>query len=248
MLSKATIKFVQLLKDKKNRQEHGLFLVEGNKTVAELLASNLKVKTLFATERWLRDYHELLKTDTVFEKVSDIELKKLSNLVTPQDVVALVEMPGNKFDSSKITNSFSIALDGIQDPGNFGTILRIADWYGIQNIICSPQCADVYNPKVIQSAMGSFIRVNVFYTSLNHFFEANKNIQVYGAVMNGDDLYTSKINSNGILLIGNEGSGISEDLNKFVTKALTIPRKGNAESLNAAIATAIICDAWARGH
>ena len=247
MLTKGAIKLIQSLKDKKNRQQHGLFLVEGTKTVMELLASKITVKSLFATDEWISFHKSLLKNISNLEIVSEKELKQISNLVTPQQVIALACIPNYSFDQKELANNFSIALDEIQDPGNLGTIIRIADWYGIKNIICSKNCADVYSPKVIQATMGSFMRVNVFYADLKSFFEEQNKLPVYGAVMNGENLYTTSISANGILLIGNEGSGISDELLTFVTHPITIPKIGDAESLNASIATAIICDAWARG-
>ena len=247
MLTKVTIKLIQSLKDKKNRQLHGLFLVEGTKAVMELLASKIVVKTLFATGEWISLHKVLLKDNCELEIVNEKELKQLSNQVSPQPVIALAFIPNYDITKIDFSKGFSIALDEIQDPGNLGTIIRIADWYGIKNIICSKNCADVYNPKVIQSTMGSFLRVNVFYENLSAFFSAHNKIPVYGALMNGKNLHQTKINSDGILLIGNEGSGISDELLTFVTHPITIPKIGDAESLNASIATAIICDAWARG-
>jgi TrmH family RNA methyltransferase len=247
MLTKAIIKLLQSLKDKKGRQEQGLFLVEGTKTVLELLGSKIEVKSLFATHDWLTSHQQLLKSIADCNTISEKELKQLSNLVTPQQVIAVAKNPQYQLSKIEFKNKFTIALDTIQDPGNLGTIIRIADWYGIESIVCSPTCADVFNPKVIQATMGSFIRVKIFYTELSSFFEGNKNQTVYGALMNGENLYQTKINKEGVLLIGNEGSGISEELLKYISKPITIPKIGGAESLNAGIATAIICDAWARG-
>jgi TrmH family RNA methyltransferase len=246
MLTKATIKLVQSLNDKKCRNEHGLFLVEGTKTVHELLASKIKVKTLFATADWFAAYKVLLDRSVEQVVVNERELKQLSNLMTPRQVVALAHIPEYAYDTEQILSSFVIALDGIQDPGNMGTIIRIADWYGIEHIICSPQCADVYNPKVLQASMGSFIRTSVLYTDLATFLESCSSIPVYGALMQGKSLYETKLGRSGIILIGNEGAGISGDLLKFVTQPVTIPRRGEAESLNAAVAAAVICDAWGR--
>jgi TrmH family RNA methyltransferase len=246
MLTKATVKLIQSLKDKKSRQQHQLFLAEGSKTIAELLASKIKVKTVFATADWIGNNNALITNTFDCITVSEKELKQLSNLVTPQQVIALAEIPEYGLAKTTLTNVFSIVLDGIQDPGNLGTIIRIADWYGIEHIICSPHCADIYNPKVIQATMGSFIRTKLYYTELDAFLEANKKIPVYGALMNGNNLHQTKISQTGMLLIGNEGSGISQPLLKYITQPITIPRRGNAESLNAAVATAIICDAWAR--
>ena len=246
MLTKVTVKLVQSLKDKKNRQQNGLFIVEGTKAVIELLGSKIIVKTLFTTNEWLTQHKVMLKNNIELIVVNEKELKQLSNLVTPQQVIALAEIPKNEMPPENISKEFSVALDQIQDPGNLGTIIRIADWYGIKNVFCSQNCADVFNPKVIQATMGSFLRVDVFYTDLSAFFEKQKNIPVYGALMNGEDLYQTKIKATGILLIGNEGTGISNELLKYVSHPITIPKRGGAESLNASVATAIICDTWAR--
>lgn len=247
MVTKSAIKLIHSLKDKKNRQEHGLFVVEGSKTIHELLASKIVVKTLFATQQWFTLHTKLLKSNIECVVVNDNELKQLSNLVSPQDAIALAQIPQNNFSEINLQQTFSIVLDGIQDPGNMGTIIRIADWYGIENIFCSTHCADIYNPKVIQSSMGSFLRTKVFYTNIAELFEANKNVKIYGAVMNGKSVYETHFD-NGFLLVGNEGAGISDELMKFVTEPISIPKRGEAESLNAGVATAIICDAWARNN
>jgi TrmH family RNA methyltransferase len=246
MLTKATVKLIQSLKDKKSRQQHHLFVAEGSKTVRELLASKIKVKTVFATADWLNKNSALLKNNIEFTPVTEKELKQVSSLVTPQEVVAVVQLPEYDIRETDFSKDFSIVLDGIQDPGNLGTIIRIADWYGIEHIVCSPQCADAYNPKVVQATMGSFMRVKIHYTELEPFLQSNKTIPVFGALMNGDNLYQTKLKASGILLIGNEGAGISESLLKYITHPITIPRRGEAESLNAAVAAAIICDSWAR--
>lgn len=247
MLTKATVKLIQSLSDKKSRSEHGLFLVEGTKAVNELLVSKIHVKSLFATADWLNSHQSIVKNVAECTMINDRELKQISNLVTPHEVIAMVEIPVYEIEKIKWNDAFSIALDTIQDPGNMGTIIRIADWYGIENIVCSHTCADVFNPKVIQATMGSFIRVKVFYTDLEEFFGQHKIGNVYGAMMEGDDLYKTSLTKNGILLIGNEGSGISKNVIKYITKPITIKRRGGAESLNAAVAAGIICDAWARG-
>lgn len=247
MLTKATAKLIQSLKDKRARQESGLFVVEGTKTVAELPGSKIKVKSLFATRDWIEgNSSSYRKVDEIVE-VSEQQLRQISFLQAPQQVLALAELPENVFNPEDIVSQFVLALDTIQDPGNLGTIIRIADWYGIKHILCSPSCADAFNPKVIQATMGSFLRVELHYRALSEYFEQYPST-VLGASMNGKSLYKTAMPASGVLLIGNEGAGISEDLMKYVNTAVTIPRLGGAESLNAGVATAIICDAWARQH
>lgn len=222
--------------------------MEGTKAVSELPGSKIQVKTLFATEAWLNAHAAVLKSFPETEAVTDKELKQLSALVTAPPVIALAEIPVYDISATDFSQTFTIVLDSIQDPGNLGTIIRIADWYGIGHIVCSPQCADVFNPKVIQSTMGSFTRVNVYYTSLETFFAKHTQLPVYGALMNGSSVYGTQLAAKGLLLIGNEGSGISAELMPYVTHPVSIPRRGGAESLNAAVATAVICDAWARAQ
>lgn len=245
MLSKARIKLIQSLNLKKHRSELKLFVVEGKKQVTELLTSNYQVNCIVATPNWADAFAQDIKNNTELIIVSDDDLKKASLLQAPQDVLAIVKIPEKQFSSALINTGFSIFLDGIQDPGNLGTIIRIADWYGIKTIVCSNDCVDVFNPKTIQATMGSFARVDVYYNYLSDILKQN-NLPVYGALMQGESLYQSTIKENGILLIGNEGKGISEELLSYISNPITIPKIGGAESLNAGIATAIICDARAR--
>lgn len=247
MFTKAKAKLIQSLKDKKTRQQHELFVAEGTKIVSELLGSKIIVNTLFATKEWLvvNDTHIDGSIEVI--EVNEAQLKQISFLQTPQDVLALCNIPLQTLDNTILNSTLTIALDTIQDPGNLGTIIRIADWYGIKQIVCSPNCADVYNPKVIQATMGSFMRVSVFYIPLEQFFQ-EINIPVIGAVMNGKNLYTHHLPKEAVLLIGNEGTGISESLLPMISLPITIPKVGMAESLNAGIATAIICDSYTRNR
>jgi TrmH family RNA methyltransferase len=246
MLSKAKIKLIQSLIDKKHRDAHGLFTVEGHKSVMELLRSKIRVNSLFATHEWLitQEVSSFNNVGEVIEVTSD-ELNKISVFNTPQQVLALAEIPQQKINNQ--SEDLLLVLDGIQDPGNLGTIIRIADWYGISNIICSPNCADVYNPKTIQATMGSFVRVNVFRTHLPEFLR-ECNLPIYGALLNGKSAYELKLPNRCVLIIGSEGSGITDELIPYIQHPITIPRRGRAESLNAGIATAILCDAWARAN
>lgn len=244
MLTKATAKLIQSLKDKRNRQESGLFVIEGAKIIAELRASKITLKCLFATRSWLESNQQFF-TGVDKVEVTEQQLRQISFLQTPQQVLALAVIPSGNSLTNPSEPGLTIVLDTLQDPGNLGTIIRIADWYGIKRIICSSDSADVYNPKVIQATMGSFLRVAVEYTNLDTFFVKNT-LPVYGAVMNGESLYQTLFPKEGILMIGNEGSGIHDELMRYISHPVTIPRQGGAESLNAGIATAILCDAWAR--
>ena len=245
MLSKARIKIIQSLHLKKYRNELKLFVVEGKKQVAELLTSNYQISCLIATHNWAMQHAQYITNNTELITVSDDELKKVSLLQAPQDVLALVQMPDLNYLPELLINNFTIVLDGIQDPGNLGTIVRIADWYGIKNIVCSLDCVDIYNPKTIQATMGSFARVNVYYIDLIEVLN-QIDLPVYGALMQGESLHTVQLHKNALLIIGNEGKGISENLLQYITNPITIPKFGEAESLNAGVADAIICDARAR--
>jgi RNA methyltransferase, TrmH family len=245
MLSKAKIKLIQSLGLKKQRSELKLFVVEGKKQVAELLTTDFVTECIAGTQQWLDAHAPLIKKETEVIVVTDAELQKASLLQAPQQVLAIVRIPGTTFNKDQIRHAFTIVLDGIQDPGNLGTIVRIADWYGIPNIVCSPDCVDLYNPKTIQATMGSFLRVNVWYENLAEVLH-DTGLPVYGALMEGTSLHQTRLNETGILLVGNEGKGISPALLPFISHPVTIPRFGGAESLNAGIATAIICDGRAR--
>jgi TrmH family RNA methyltransferase len=234
MISKNEIKYIQSLFQKKTRDKDGLFIAEGIKLVNELLQSDIVVRKIFATEEWITDHKQ--HPNTI--KVQPEELKKISTQSTPNQVLAIVEK--KKFITEPILkNKITLMLDGIQDPGNFGTIIRIADWFGINQVIASTDSADLYNSKVIQSTMGSFMRVNVWYKDLITWL-AKASIAVYGALLNGTNIYHVKPIKEGLLVIGNESKGIRENLFPFIQHAVTIPKKGAAESLNAAVATGII--------
>lgn len=239
MLVKLKIKYIQTLGQKKFREEEGVFIAEGPKLVAELLqAEQVHVKEVFALEDWISDNRAALGETTVTE-ITAAELERISQLTTPNKVLAIVkqfDIPGPVEAKGKI----SLVLDNIQDPGNLGTIIRIADWFGIEQVICSPGTADVYNSKVVQATMGSIARVKVFYTDLNKWLKEQKDIPVYAAVLDGQDVTGMKKITEGIILVGNESKGISDEIMDRATTRITIPRKGKAESLNAAVATGII--------
>lgn len=234
MLSKNEAKYIQSFSHKKQRAQSGLFIAEGIKLVNELLHSDFKVKKVFATDDWEND--RIGNVELI--RVTEDELQKISSLQTANKVLALVEQP-----VLELTQIFSkkivLALDGIQDPGNLGTIIRIADWFGINTIVAGIDTVDCFNPKVVQSTMGSIIRVKVYYTELNEWLKTVK-IPVYGALLSGESVYNTPKIDEGILVIGNESKGIHENILPCITHPVSIPRVGQAESLNAAVATGIL--------
>lgn len=236
MLSKKEIKDIQSLSHKKFRASLNRFIAEGPKTVGELMtAVPHHIQNIYALSSWLetnkgatREFHTT--------EISPPELEKISQLQTPNQVLAVL----NHLPSSKPPSSgFILYLDAIQDPGNFGTIIRIADWFGISNIVCSSGCADLYNPKVVQSTMASIARVNVYY-DLEEGWLTSQKLPVFAATLHGKSLYQQTKVQEGILIVGNESKGIRPDLLELATEKITIPKRGEAESLNAAVATGII--------
>jgi TrmH family RNA methyltransferase len=208
--------------------------------VEELLLSDYEVSVVYATAKWKINNSKV----DCFE-VSEKELKSISSLKTPNEVLAVVKQ--KNVEISDFTSWFNIALDKIQDPGNLGTIIRTADWFGVKNVICSKDTVDVYNPKVLQATMGSFFRLNIIYTDLAGFFTKNKNLTVCGALLDGESIYEKTLEVKGsILLMGNESKGISQELKPFINERLSIPNFGKAESLNVSIATAIFCSEYVR--
>ncbi|MGP1501563.1 MAG: TrmH family RNA methyltransferase [Bergeyella cardium] len=233
MLTAHTIKILQSLDKKKFRQKYNLFLVEGNKTIRELLHSNIKIKEIFSTHP-----ESLHKINAPIHRIDAHQLKKISFLQHPKDSVAVCEIPQQHLRNCR----FNIVLDGIQDPGNFGTIIRLADWFGIEQIVCSEDTADLYNPKVIQATMGSFARVNIVYQNLTHFLQNTQNLNL-GTDMQGQNIYTAHYPENINLIMGNEGNGIRPATEQLLHQTLSIPRFGrhqSTESLNVSIATSII--------
>lgn len=242
MISKAHTKYIQSLRHKKFRDETGLFFAEGPKLVMDLLGSgSFTCKEIFALPQWMDEHAAMLAnlSGTSITAIKDFELEKISALSTPHEVLAVFEKqkPDERFDAAgKIT----LALDGVQDPGNMGTIIRIADWFGIANIVCAGGTADMYNPKVVQSTMGSLGRVNIVYTNLPAWLKRNNTVKIYAATLQGQDVRTIGILIEGIIIIGNEAAGISEQVLALATEKITIHKAGLAESLNAAVATGII--------
>jgi len=231
------------LESKKQRTVNRVFVAEGEKIVAELMSSSVfKVHGLFAVKEWISaNEKQLHKTGRKAVEFSEKELEQASSLTTPNKVLGVFEIPDWKTDDTEIKNSFSIVLDRIRDPGNMGTIIRTADWFGIKNIFCTEDCVDCFSPKVVQATMGSMTRVKIHYCQLEKLFELYRNVKVYGASAGESDVFNTKFSKAGFLLIGNESEGISDQLEKYVTDKISVAKFGGAESLNAAIATSIIC-------
>jgi TrmH family RNA methyltransferase len=240
MLSKNQIKLITSLQQKKQRFAHRLFFAEGIKGIQELLESNFELVHLYTTQN---DFDEVSNDKKVL--INEQELKKITALATPNTCLAVFKIPNEK----KITESgLILALDSIRDPGNLGTILRLCDWFGIQEIICSKETVDIYNPKVIQATMGSLARVNVNYIDLVPFI-SQTNLPVFGTFMDGTNIYKSDLPQEGIIVMGNEANGISSEIEKLIKNRLAIPRFGTlqkTESLNVATATAIILSEFRR--
>ncbi|WP_317192604.1 TrmH family RNA methyltransferase [Fulvivirga lutea] len=237
ILSKSLAKFIKSLQLKKQRKKEGLFIVEGEKSVNELLQSNFKVKYLVGLSDYVNDINQ--PTFEVFE-ANEKTLDSIGTFKSSDRVIAVAEMKDVKnFSISK--EEIVLALDGINDPGNLGTIIRLADWYGVKSILASPETADLYNPKVISATKGSFTRVNVYYTDLVAALSESQ-APVYGAMMEGQNLHKVKFESGGIIVMGNEANGISPQVEKLIKHKITIPKFGKAESLNVAMATGIILD------
>ncbi len=245
-LSKNKIKYIRSLKEKKYRFEYGTFVAEGNKLVNDLLPY-MTCQLLVATSEFLK-MTDVTDAEEVIE-VSESQLSQISFLRNPQQVLAVFYQSTNDL-TPDFQKELVLALDGIQDPGNLGTIVRLADWYGINHIYCSLDTADLYNPKVVQATMGALARVNVHYVDLPSFLGTNKQIPIYGTLLNGGNIYQKEITQNGILVMGNEGNGISPEIENLITEKLYIPNypvgSPTSESLNVAIATAIVCAEFRR--
>lgn len=237
MISKNQIKFVRSLQKKKFRLKSQCFVVESIKNVNEILNSDYKVQQIFATESWAERIK--IRDDISINLVKENELQRISSLKTASDVLAVVKIPKNKdiFDFSGI----NIALDYVKDPGNLGAVIRICDWFGVKNIYCSEETVDVYNPKVVQSTMGSISRVDVIYTDIKKMIqEMDINVKVYAAVMDGKDINQIKVNENALFVFGNESNGISKEIKNIIRERITINKIGEAESLNVSVSAAII--------
>ena len=251
MISKNQIKYIRQLEMKKYRKREGLFVAEGPKVVGDLLRRYQPV-AIYATEEWIEtaDTLDAPRSTVHPTSVSPDELRRISFLQHPQQVLALFPLPSETESAAVANDRLALALDGIQDPGNLGTIIRIADWFGIDTIYCSEDTVDAYNPKTVQATMGSIARVHIIYCNLLKLFETlPADYPVYGTLLDGEDLYQQPLTSEGIIVMGNEGNGISEAVRQRVNRRLLIPcyRQGDsAESLNVAIATAITCSEFRR--
>lgn len=245
MLSKNRIKYLRSLKLKKLRQKYNIFTVEGDKIVSELLQStNVEIEAIIATPQWqLPPFNPSLINLPPIERADEKDFKQFSNFSNPSSVFVIVRQRKMEWQEESVKNNFSLYLDGIQDPGNFGTILRIADWFGMPQIFCSQKCADCYNPKVIQASMGAFLRLNILYTDFETVHQRFPNMPFYGTVLDGNNIFEEKKYEKGIIVIGNEGRGISPEILPHLTHKVFIPKgmNGGAESLNAAVATGIVC-------
>jgi len=247
MISKNKSRFIISLQKKKTRVEEGLYVIEGDKLVREYLAAGVTVRTLVAKKEFIRSLSQSMKEFVhEIEEATFEELKIISTLKTPHNALALVPIPEQKMVPDEPAGSLCIALDFVQDPGNFGTIIRAAAWFGIRNIICSDNCVDLYNPKVIQASMGAILHVNVYYSDLKKIASGaiEKKLPVFGTFPDGETIFNQKLDNKGIILLGNESRGISEELLPFVTHKIMIPGAGRAmpgiESLNVGMAAAVV--------
>lgn len=265
-MTKNDIKFIQSLKQTKFRKENKMFVVEGNKLVSELLASNFNVENILVTENWLEKFPEMAASLNSYEIVNAKQMEQMSSMVTPPGIIATAHTPSYKINPIDTENEIILALDGINDPGNLGTMIRTADWFGINKIVCSNDCADAWQAKTIQSTMGSIFRIQIIETDLREFLLKTQRYKdtktqsltdtnsatlqlcefttpIYGALMEGENIFKKKIEKkNGVIIIGSESHGIRKDILPLVTSPIHIPRGNGSqtESLNASVAAAII--------
>lgn len=247
MLSKNQIKRIQSLARKKGRRDEGCFIAEGNKLVEDTCHA-FECERLLATREWIASHSHLLSLPV--QEVSEAEMAKVSQLTTPTDVMAIYRIPQYRLDMEVLRRKLVLALDTVQDPGNLGTIVRLADWFGIRHIVCSIETADLYNPKVVQATMGALARVKVYYTPLAEFLSGMDRSAVYGTFLDGRDIYRTALSGTGIIVMGNEGNGISPELEPYIGNRLYIPNypvgQPTSESLNVAVAAAITCAEFRR--
>ena len=243
-MTKAEIQFVRSLSDKRVRDAERLFIAEGDKLIGEILQSNLKVRHLYALEGHF---------DGRAERVSEKEMERISQLKTASTSLAVVEQPNNRLSIDKLCHKLVVALDGVQNPGNLGTIIRLADWFGVEEIICSRECADCYNPKVVQATMGAILRVRIHYVdNLSKLLHEARDMgmNIYGTLLDGNNIYHEKLDNKGIIVMGNEGRGVSDECRNMLTHKLLIPPFPadcpTSESLNVAMATGIILSEFRR--
>lgn len=251
MLSKHLTNVIQNLEKKKFREKYNLFKVEGEKLVQELLLSDMTIDTLLARPSWLEHNKTNIQRYNTIE-VNEIEMGRISNFKSLPEVIALAQIPVKEHSPEEIKNELSVVLNGIQDPGNIGTILRLSDWFGIRNIFCDHDCANIFNPKSVQASMGAIFRVNVFYLDLVEFIPrfVDQDFPCYGAFLEGENIYRTDLRTKGFIVMGNEGNGISPEIERFVTRKITIPSFAHSpystESLNVGVATGIILSEFKR--
>jgi TrmH family RNA methyltransferase len=247
MLSKSKIKFIKSLENKKFRFESGCFLAEGNRLVADILPF-FECELLITKTPWLATQGDIRAKELIV--VEDDEIRKASLLKNPQDVIAVFRQPEYVLQKEDLTNGLTLVLDGIQDPGNLGTIIRIADWFGIRNVLCSPDTVDVYNPKTIQATMGALARVRIFYLALTGLPGDLPDVPVYGTFLDGNNIYEEQLSNTGLIVMGNEGNGISPALESRITSRLYVPNYPPAaestDSLNVAVTAAVVCAEFRR--
>jgi TrmH family RNA methyltransferase len=240
MITRAEILAIKALATKQGREEQGAFIAEGEKLVGEIRNSKLRIRKIYQTKPLFADA----------EMVSEKEMERISQLKTANSVLAVVEMPKSKIASVKPDSSLVLALDRVQNPGNLGTIIRLADWFGISDIVCSEDSADCFNPKVVQATMGAILRVRVHYTNLAKWLGEQRGAKVYGTFLEGENIYSAQLDKSGIIVMGNEGQGISTEVAATVSHKLLIPPypadRSGSESLNVAVATAVICSEFRR--
>ncbi|MEI7829072.1 MAG: RNA methyltransferase [Prolixibacteraceae bacterium] len=251
MISRQKIEYIRSLTHKKGREQLGCFVAEGEKLVFDLLKTRLELMEIYCTSDGFSDHQRLFALDN-FTILAEKEMKRISAFKNPSNVLALFRIPEAKKVARDTFEGINLILDGIQDPGNLGTIVRTADWFGISNIFCSNDCADIYNPKCVQSTMGALARVQVYYLDLSELLvqATDLKIPVYGTFMEGENFYNTELEEKALIIFGSEGKGISSDLKKFLTKKISIPTypagSSELESLNVAISAAIVCAEFRR--
>ncbi len=255
MLSKNKIKFINSIKKKKYREIHQCFFAEGEKLVDELLNSNVQIIEIFATAGWINKNKQglYLRPELDVIEISENDLNKISLLTTPNKVFAIAKQPVYEYKIEEICTGLSLFLENINDPGNLGTIIRIADWFGIKNIFCSKESVDVYNPKVVQTSMGAIYRVKIHYVESSEFLadlSKLENFNIYGTFLEGNNIYQESLDNHGLIIMGSESHGISKELEPLINKKLFIPNypsnEETSESLNISVATAIVCSEFRR--
>ena len=251
MLSKHLTNVIQNLEKKKFREKYNLFKVEVEKLVQELLLSDMTIDTLLARPSWIeRNIKNIRQYNSI--EVNEIEMGRISNFKSLPEVIALAQIPVKEHSPEEIKNELNVVLNGVQDPGNIGTILRLSDWFGIRNIFCDHDCANIFNPKSVQASMGAIFRVNVFYLDLVEFIPrfVDQDFPCYGAFLEGENIYRTDLRTKGFIVMGNEGNGISPEIERFVTRKITIPSFAlspySTESLNVSVATGIILSEFKR--